>query len=319
MAGTLKTSAYIGLAGGLDSVTTNDTAETVELRNGLNVVSHPLERTHTITKNKTFGEAYGIYNNSCDLNTIAGGLIFRSASYTATDAVSQRQTKATSSVVDPSTGALTAPDGTQFIQVTENMIWLGYNETYSLDVLYDPAIVGTEVVKVGNRITSPFLITPAVISGSAATATSPPATLTPPYDKAPYIQFAPGADPDFSDHLLVEDVTITNDSGDWHSASISLKRFVPATEGCASTTDSDNVSASFLLSRLQMIQESSAWVIPFDYSPATSSSELPDFYSCSLRINLTAEGNPTSEESVEFFPSDSSSSNAFNATGYSNT
>lgn len=283
----LLTSVNIGTTGGINTASVDYRVEDVRLQNGLMQAIHPRELTFTISKEKTFGDAWGIYGND-DSNNIAewGGVIFDSATHTLTDLISDRQMASKSEVATSTNGvdSFTPPTGAQIIQYTENMIYLGYTETLSLTLQYSAETVGNlihNITKPGMRLTNEFTIRPALA------AVGLPTTL-PPYIYCAGVR----SGYDYIDSFMVTSVNFTQSSGDWHKAAIELTRTISNTSG--------NTSVSALLPKMQLWYTGGAWQsLGTDYMPAD---EMPAFYQVTITTNLTAGGSPTLTESVEVYP-----------------
>ncbi len=314
----LKTSAYIGTTSSIDSATVTKDADLITLQNGLHQYSYPREVTYNGSKEVTLGGYWGIYDNDHTGNTLFGtGVIWESATWTRTDVVSDRRMTSHSDL-DTCDGG-TTPNGTQVLQFTDNMIWLGYNETLSATIKCSD--YGITAFKPGDRFTadSDIAIIPAVgvsdtvyeagtaseVASGAYSAITGAAHGSP----VPYIwlDMVPSGTANFDKHFIVSSISHNETMDDWHNVSLELTRFVP-------TTDPTDVDQSALLTYLRLwTSDSTTWsglcntcsdfALDFSHSALTDINANYAFYSITITTNLTSGGNPTYTEAIDFFPS----------------
>lgn len=274
----LITNAYIGTENGLDQASSDFTAEPIELQNGLHKFQFPRELTINLSKDKTYGDGWGIFAN--DKQTTPTDMpfgipvVYESASKTLTEVVSDRQMATNSNLLPANlTSSFTAPNGSRIIQHTLNMVWLGYEESYSFTIKFEDPDINNELKPGGRIFSEAFRIAPEVIPTGAVAG------------EPPYIDC-----PDFSafdKHLLITSVNKTQNSDGWHTAAVEASRFIPATD-----TASPPLEASLKL-----------WTSPTlhaDYMGGAT--DTSSFYKITQTINLTSQGNPTLNESLEVYP-----------------
>lgn len=298
---TITGTAYIGTYGQIATASVDKSADMISLQNGMSRFDHARELTARCSKEKQWADYYGLCNNESPANstTFGGtGLIVQSASQTRTEVVTDRQ-MGTDPAIALSNGTFVAPDHTKIIQYTENMLWLGYEDSISLTITYEggTSIPAAAMLKPGGKVTWAIGLHPvAYPTGSAITAS--PTTTTVGLARVALEPVVYGAY-DSNNPYIVRSVNFNQSSGDWHTAAIELSKFVP-------NSDTDG-SSSPLLSQLSLWATASALnSLGGEYMfDGTATNAFPAFYMCTITINLTSGGVPTMTEDVEFYPSDS--------------
>lgn len=305
-------STNIGLTGGLASASVDKSVDMATLNNGMYEFQHPRELTVSVSKERTEASYYGIYENEHALNALSfgtGGVVFESVTHTRTERVSDRQ-MGTDPDYAAADGTFVPPTGEKFIQFTQNMIWLGFQETIDMTVRYrsdyDSAVKA--YLRPGARLTNSFAICPALYPDTVTDVESVVALMD---LGKPFIAFSTTA-PEFYEHLVVSSCNFAQSSSDWHSAQLSLSRFIPNTPDTANTSP--------LFSKLILWKDGTEFAtLGGEYMfDDEATNEFPDFYQITITTNLTATGTPTRTESIEFYPSDPEQT-AYMETGYTHS
>jgi len=303
---TVIQSAFIGTTNSIANASVDKSVDFIELQNGTGRFQHPRELTVSISREKTEGQYFGICDNDSAANTESfGGVgaVIESATHTRTDVVGDRQ-MATHLSYAAEDGSFVAPAGEYIIQYTDNMLWLGYEDTLSFTIKYQSDTVPpANMRKSGARVITPVAIHPALYPDAgvypAGSTLGDAPGVTEVVSALAAMEPVAAVNASTANYYFVRSVNFSQNADDWHTMAVELNRFVPNTDLQGDTSP--------LLGSLALWRSAGSWTtlgLDYMFVDASGSNDFPAYYSATITVSLTAGGTPTRNESIEFFASD---------------
>lgn len=322
MASNVIDAVFFGTIDDLDSATVRERTEMAEMNNGLKVVRHVKSKSLELERVSSLCDSYGIGGSDAgdERNTL--GEILTGATYEKSEVISELCLD-TNPAFSPEAGSL--PDTSKILMFYKNMIWLGHDETISLNFRYrglgTPTYPGggtappvddlvAKLLKSGYRLKNTGGAGPGGVDKfSIGPAVTPVSLVGLPEPYWPYINvLSDEADP--NERFVVQD-SEKSQAEDWHSAQCTLIRRVPA----------PNQGVSPLVSQLRLFNKpdqnilmgspgnlhNSAW-LGWDLNLSSLEGDGGRlFYRITINFALNETGNAQLTETIEVFPADPSS------------
>jgi hypothetical protein len=322
MASNVIDSVFFGTLDDLDSATVRERTEMAEMNNGLKIVRHVKSKSLELERVSSLCDSYGIGGSDVgdERNTL--GEILTGATYEKSEVISELCMD-TNPVFSPEAGFL--PDTSKIMLFYKNMIWLGHDETITLNFRYrgvgTPTYPGgspapsvdalvAKLLKAGYRLKDTGGAGPGgVDTFSVGPAVTPVVLAGLPAPYWPYI-LVKSDEADANERFIVQD-SEKNQSEDWHTAQCTLIRRVPA----------PNQGESPLAPELRLFNKANENVFTGDNSnlhneewlgwdlnaAAMEGSGGRLFFRCTINFALSESGNAQLTETVEVFPADPNS------------